>query len=424
MKILITSSTFPARDDDPIPSFVREQAIWLKNHDSSLDIVAHAPHNIYSNTTSGSQPSLHYREIRFHYFWPYTWERLSGRGILPALRANPLLYLQIPFMFVCQFLSLWRLARRERPALLYAHWFTPQAINCALVGKLCDIPFLFTTHASDVSVLAKLPFNKKLIAWVCQRASAYTAVSERTAKKLASCFEQQQWRNCYADKLSIIPMGVDARPSPVSHSIQEQTRQQFMLDQRPILLFIGRLTEKKGVDILLRSFAALPAKTRDSLQLVIAGDGQLKSRLEEDVRNLKLSNVIFTGFVQGETKDGLLSLSALLCLPSIVDSRGDTEGFPVVLMEGLAHGKVILASDATGAEDVLEHGENGFIFRSNSTEQLTSLLQQVIDMDLDRLMVIAKRAQAIANRYHWDNIGKAYYDWIVAADENSMARKH
>src|SRR5690606_27113045 len=128
------------------------------------------------------------------------------------------------------------------------------------------IPFVFTTHASDVSVLKKLPFASRLVRWVCKRARAYTAVSERTANKLRGFFTTEEWKE-YSKKLSIIPMGVDISLPKLSKQELKDVRKKYSLDERPIVLFLGRLAEKKGVTYLLNAWATLPEKLRSNHQL-------------------------------------------------------------------------------------------------------------------------------------------------------------
>lgn len=390
--------------------------IWLKKAEPTLDIVVHAPHNAYSRKLAVRQQHSAFRDVRYHYFWPFRFEILAGgRGILTDMRTHPWLLGVVPFFCVFQFLSLWKLAREEKPDLLYAHWFTPQAISCALVATLTGIPFIFTTHASDVSVLRPLPLSRQLVKWVCTRAGAYTAVSIRTADKLKSFFRQAEWHDAYQHKLTIIPMGVDVGETEINAGAQAHLKAQYALDDRPVVLFLGRLAEKKGVDILLRAFASLPVEIRRGFQLVIAGDGQLRPVLETLAAESGLKDTVFTGFVQGETKTVLLSLATFLCLPSIIDSKGDSEGLPVVLMEGLAIGKVVLASDVTGAENILSHGDNGFLFEHGSVEALAGLLVQLSRMGADRTQQLSRKARLLAQRFHWGRIAAEHLQVMRAA---------
>ena len=151
MRVLVAASTFAANDGDPVPAFVRDQIIALQDIQPDLKVSVLAPHDKRSGTKSFTRHDA-YDEYRFHYFWPFSYEKLAGRGIMPALKANPLNYFLIPPFFLGEFIALHRLTRRIKPDVLYAHWFTPQGIVCRWVGFFTGTPFVFTTHASDVDV--------------------------------------------------------------------------------------------------------------------------------------------------------------------------------------------------------------------------------------------------------------------------------
>ena len=416
MKILVTTSTLPVSRTDEVPAFVKDQAMELKKKYPDLDIVIHAPHNTYSQTDKKIRRNEYYSEVRFHYFWPFRWELLTGRGILPALRQNKLLYFQIPFLFFFQFVSLLFIVRKEKPDLIYAHWFTPQAINAAFVSKITKSPFVFTTHASDVSVLKRLPLSNKLVVWVCKRASAYTAVSGRTAKKLTSFFEAKDWKKNYAGKLSIIPMGVSTVNPETSLRDINRVKEVFGLpDGKQYVLFLGRLSEKKGVRYLLDAFSKLPGSLTRDLHLIIAGDGQLKKTLEQQAKRLDIKNITFTGYVHGVEKNALFTLSDFTCFPSIIDDSGDSEGFPLVLMESLAAGKIVLASDATGGETILIDGKSGFVFREKSIDALTRAITRAIKLDPKAMTDMQKESAKLADQFDWDKIVEKHYNLFKEA---------
>ena len=82
-------------------------------------------------------------------------------------------------------IALFRLVKRENIELIYAHWFFPQAVNAYLVSKLCNIPFVFTSHSSDVRIVERrIPLiGKNIIRKVCREALAISAPS----RKIISC---------------------------------------------------------------------------------------------------------------------------------------------------------------------------------------------------------------------------------------------
>ncbi len=407
VKILIATSTFPVSAQDQVPGFVLDQANALKHVEPSLELLVHAPHNAYSNSAAEDENHSACRVQRYHYFWPYSWERLAGRGILPALKQNRLLYLQIPFFVFFQFLSLLAMTRRQRPDLLYAHWFTPQAITTALVAKITGIPFVFTTHASDVAVLNNVPFSSRLVRQVCRKASAYIAVSDRTAEKLTRFFNGARDQQALLSKLSLIPMGVTTEPPAVAADTRNAVMARYgILADRPSLLFIGRLAEKKGVKYLIQAVASLPTDLRNSFQLIIAGDGQLKSQLQKLTANL--TNVTYTGYVTGEDKWTLIDIASFTCFPSIIDDAGDSEGFPVAIMECLAAGKIVLASDVTGAEAVLAENTAGIVFPQKDANALAAAIQSTLEMGNSERQQLESNARRLAQEFDWETIARRH----------------
>lgn len=399
-KVLVTASTFPAHENDPVAPFVRDQVIAMhKAHpETQFDVLA--PHNAHTATSSHTKHK-DFTEYRFHYFWPFTsLELLTGRSIAPALKQNPLLYLQVPFLLFATIFATWRHIVRHSPDIVYAHWFTPQGIAAAIACTLTGKKFVFTSHSGDVIILKNIPFSRILVKWVCNRASAYTAVSQQTADKLLSMLPSKKK---YRNKLSIIPMGTSISTNYNNVSRNEKTIK---------LLFIGRLVSIKGVDYLLRAIAGL--KEYD-FHLTVAGDGQQRADLEHLADELELSNkVSFVGFVSGATKYNLLNEADIVCIPSV--KEGDnTEGLPVTFMEAAAAGKVIVASDVTGAQEYLTDGKNGFIFRQASVVDLRSKLKEVFDTNIETWNDIGMQAYNLSRVFDWRVVAKRHYEILEKA---------
>ena len=153
MKILINTTTFPNSTDSPVPAFVLDQIKAMHALDNSLEIDVLLPHHSYENPLADTRIRSSHREIRYHYFWPRRFEKLTGRGILPALKENPFRMILIPFHLFFQYRALKALCRENRPDVVYAHWFMSPALISYFACKPFKIPLIFTTHASDVSVL-------------------------------------------------------------------------------------------------------------------------------------------------------------------------------------------------------------------------------------------------------------------------------
>ena len=418
MKIIIATSTFPAHDKDKVPAFVKDQAIELKKAHKELEIIIFTPHNGYVKTWEIDSYNSQFKEVRFSYFWPKKWQLLTGKAIMPALKQNKLFYFQIPFLFIFQYFALKKLVKKEKPDLIYAHWFTPQAINASLVSRTTKTKFMFTTHASDVSILKKIPLGlgKKIVRKVCSGAEAYTAVSDRTAGKLQDFFNKEDWKNNFKNKLSIIPMGIKTNLPKVSSSEVNKIIKEYSIPKnKEYLLFIGRLAEKKGVEYLLNAFAKVDKQKNNNLHLIIAGDGQLYDSLQKQADRLGISNVTFTGYITGLNKDALFTIADYACFPSIIAGSGDSEGFPVAIMEALAAGKIVLSSDTTGAEDIIKTGKSGYIFNQKSSDAIYEAIISAQNLSKKSKSSMRLKARGLAKQFDWKIITKRHYKIIEEA---------
>ncbi len=402
-RILVVASTFPASETDSVPAFVRDQIVAMKKEDASLNFTVLAPHDIRSQTASFTAHE-YYDEYRFHYAWPTSIEKLAGRGIMPALQANPLNYLLIPFLFAGELIALYRLRRVVKPDVLYAHWFTPQAINARVVGAATNTPFVFTTHASDVSVWRKLPLIGPLVVRaIVRKTTAFTAVSRRSMEKLASFFSDNEWERLKG-RARVIPMGVNL-PSATKRPA---------LPTGDDILFVGRLAEKKGVQYLLPAFKQLLENKPDAT-LTIAGDGPWLSRLKSQASELSLTDtqVRFAGYVTGKKRQRLVDSHAVYVVPSIITDDGDAEGLPVSLMEGLAAGKLCVATNESGADDIIADTKDGFLVAQRDSDALAAALLRALNLPTDERRKMAELAYDTAQQFSWPTIARQHIKFLL-----------
>lgn len=402
--VLVVASTFPAHSRDSVPAFVRDQIVAMKAVDPELIFSVLAPHDQRSETKSFAHHDA-YDEYRFHYFWPTRVEQLAGRGIMPALKANPLNYLVIPFLFVGEIIALFRLTHRLKPDVVYAHWFTPQAVTTELVSRLLRVPFVFTTHASDVAVWHKIPlFGGMIVRYVTGRTNRFTAVSRRSMAKLQRFFTDSEWQQ-FESKRSIIPMGT-LLPEPNTTTADPHT-----------ILFIGRLAEKKGVHYLLPAFAELH-RSRRSARLIIVGDGPMRKQLEKQSRELGIEkSVDFIGYTTGDAKQSAIEKAGIYVVPSIITASGDAEGLPVSLMEGLAHGKVCIATPESGADDIITDGYDGFLVPQKNSPALAAALDHAFSLSTYDVQTIADAARETAEQFAWSHIAKRHIDFLFGGPD-------
>jgi glycosyltransferase involved in cell wall biosynthesis len=375
------------------------QVRWLTRAVPGLSAFVLAPHDAGSATRE-TWDGVAIR--RFRYFFPAVLQRLAYPAIWPNLRRWPALALQVPFLLLAEFLATVRWTRRERFDVIYSHWFMPQGVACGIASILTQTPHVFTTHSSDVAVMRRLPFlGPWLVRMLVRRARAITAVSTRSRDIIAGFFPRAEWERLSA-RVAVIPMGVELREwrdLPPGSPTQ--------------LLFVGRLAEKKGVQYLLRAMTMEPLRAVDA-RLVIAGDGPQEGELRARVAASGLEGrVRFAGHVSGQEKHEVFACAGIVVIPSIVTDAGDAEGVPVVLLEALAAGRICVATDASGAPDIVRDGD-AIIVPQKDPAALAVAIARAMRMPDNERQAMSDRARRAAAPYDWDAVARAHAQHLFA----------
>lgn len=405
-------SFYPRDPQDPVPRFVEEQIRFMRQVCPHLDISVLAPHCGPSEKHSLQDGVPVYR---FHYFWPYKFEKLTGSGgIMPALKQNPWRLFQIPTLFFSTFWALLRKTRKLKPDIIYAHWFTPQGLVACAVSLLTGTPFAFTSHSSDVQVWKKVPLiGPALVRFSVSRAESITVVSQRSFEKIKGFYTKhpKSW-NQVARKIKILSMGVDTSHYTQVPRPAASLKAAYGLDESRVILFMGRLVEKKGVGDLISAFIEYH-KANPSSVLVVAGTGPMEKRLKLSAEQSGCSEHIqFPGFISDQRKLDYLSMADRIVLPSIITAEGDAEGLPVVLMEALSMGKLCMATPDSGADDILEDGKNGFLIKPSAPDDILRCLNKIESMSEDDLKTIVESAKSTASKLDWLTIAQEHIQFI------------
>jgi glycosyltransferase involved in cell wall biosynthesis len=174
------------------------------------------------------------------------------------------------------------------------------------------------------------------------------------------------------------------------------------------VLFIGRLTEIKGLDVLLKAIGGL-----EGLHLTVAGDGERRDELEALAEAMSV-NGRFIGRISAAERQQLLSACDIVVIPSRVLGDGRTEGRPVVCLEAMAAGRVVIASRVGGLAETIDDGENGVLFDQNDHRMLKEKLLYILGDDRLRRR-IAQNARRSAAAYDWTRIGAQYSAFLKSA---------
>ena len=146
--------------------------------------------------------------------------------------------------------------------------------------------------------------------------------------------------------------------------------------QKHLVLFVGRLVEKKGLAYLLRAMAEI----QRSATLVVIGDGPLRPRLEALATELGVP-CEFLGTQSASTVQHWLRRARVLCAPSVIASSGDTEGLPIAICEAQAMGVPVVSTLHAGIPEIVVHGETGLLAPERDSQALTQYILRLLEDD-------------------------------------------
>jgi phosphatidylinositol alpha-mannosyltransferase len=191
----------------------------------------------------------------------------------------------------------------------------------------------------------------------------------------------------------IIPNGVD-----VHHYQPEGPRREELLDGKLNIFFVGRLEERKGVGDLIRA-CSIVKKSFHNFRLVIAGPGiRLRYYYQALARSLVGDNVIFTSYVPFNELPQYYRTADIFCAPAT-----GGESFGIVLLEAMASGTPIVATDIAGYASVLTSGKEGLLAKPEDPRSLAEALLTLLN-DRQARLKMGQGGLDTAGKYSWENV--------------------
>jgi glycosyltransferase involved in cell wall biosynthesis len=296
MRVLVLTTSYPRDEDDVAGVFVRDAVEALRSAGVDVEVVSPAT----------------FRDFGIAY----------GDGIPANLRRAPWKVLLLP-AFLASFAAAARRAAVEAD-VVHAHWL-PSGVPALATGK----PFVLQLWGSDVELARRVP---ALFRPVVRRARVVVCASEALADEA---------RSLGARDVRVIPPGV-VIPDSVGPPAEP-----------PHVLFVGRLSEEKGILEFLAATEGIPR--------VIVGDGPLRDRVPEAI-----------GFVAPRQLGPYYERAAVVCVPS------RREGYGMVAREAMAYGRPVVASAVGGLVDAVEAEVTGLLVPSGDVAALRAAVARLM----------------------------------------------
>jgi glycosyltransferase involved in cell wall biosynthesis len=267
-------------------------------------------------------------------------------------------------------------------------------------SKILGIPMVFSFHGAELLLANKFPFVSTILRWLTPEARNVTANSSFTLGLV---------RKIYPGTLTVIPYGLTIEAKPPKPRPEGEI---------PQLLFVGRLDERKGLRYLLEALTLILEQQPVGLRVV--GKGILETEIKSLSHALGLDKVVnFLGFVSKEELADEYASCDIFVLPAIVDSKGDTEGLGIVMIEALAHEKPVIASAVGGISDVIRSGVTGLLVPEKDPYALaTAILKVLADPNLAQQLG-RQGLQDVQVRFGWSRIVPLWQEVFNSALANT-----
>ena len=264
-----------------------------------------------------------------------------------------------------------------------------------------DTVFSFLLHANSVAGIAAVGLGRVrfiqsiqttqreprwhwLVQRVVQRAAERVVVPSASVADVA-----RDWSSIPTEKLVVIPNAIEPDAFPRS-PVPEQDRRPYPIG------FIGRLDPVKRVGPLIIQLGFLNELAAGLVHLHVFGDGPEAESLREVARKAGRDGLVTFHGAVAKPQDALLQIG-LLVLPS------EAEGFGLVLIEAMAAGVPVVATNVAGIRDVVRHGETGLLASSDCGDLALVIRQVILDEGLRRRLIRGGLAE-VRSRFSWENI--------------------
>jgi glycosyltransferase involved in cell wall biosynthesis len=294
--------------------------------------------------------------------------KAAGLAWKLSRRADRPLPIHIIYLFEACVLFSW--LKTEPVEHLHAHFGTNSAEVAMLVHELGGPRWSFTAHGPEEFDKAKFIALPEKI----RRADFVVAVSSFGRSQLFRNVSHEHW-----PKIQVVHCGIEPAFYAAAPDKPGAERR---------LICVGRLCEQKG-QLLLIDAARQLAERGTKCELVLAGDGEMRSELETLIARHKLQNMVrITGWISSaQVRDEILAARALV-LPSFA------EGLPVVIMEAMALRRPVISTFVAGIPELVDPGKHGWLVPAGDAEALASAMQACLDALPEAIAQMGEAARA------------------------------
>ncbi|MCQ2089260.1 MAG: glycosyltransferase [Fibrobacter sp.] len=394
---------YPRFHEDAEVPWLRASVAHLRAAGVEVQVLAPTYKGLKSHEIDGVKVN------RFRYA-PKDWEMLTHEEGAPSKMASKpwLQLLAIPYV-INGFIQCLRLCRKWKPDVIHAHWPFPHAFIALGAAKIFHIPLVLNFHGAELLLIRKKKWVKPFLKFAISQAQAVFANSSFTAGKIKALRNVDVEWSPYGTTLGSCHCEEQGDVAIQSNAIQSHP-----VDGKFKILFVGRHIERKGICYLIEAAKYLP---KDKFEIRIVGVGDLTEKLKKQAQTIATSDeaitgneydgpcdIIFTGKLSPAELENEYRTANVFTLPAIVDSKGDTEGLGVVLIEAMELNLPIVASNVGGIPDVVVDNVSGLLVPEKNPEALADAFKKLAADPTLVANLLAGARKRIQDCFTWDGI--------------------
>ncbi|MFK5892533.1 MAG: glycosyltransferase [Pseudomonadota bacterium] len=358
MKILLITNLFPNSKQPGLAAYNLQQLKSLNRHKNiSVEVIAPVPW--VPSYKWLPEPLLKALDSRI----------LLEHEIIDGINVYHCQYLVIPkilrflhgifFYFGIKKLVKQRQAEKSFDVVLSA-WGWPDVFGSVLICKQLGLPIVANLLGSDIHLYSKISTLRIQMKWAFKQCQHLVCVSKTLSSRLIEIGLPEK-------NMTVLLNGVDHKVFYPREFIESAKKLNLQSGKQRIL-FVGNFYPVKGVDILIKAFS-LVSKEIDNLELMLVGDGQKAEAIKNQIQSLGLEKQVkFVGRQPHDKTPLWFNACDVFCLPS------RSEGCPNVVLEAVACGCIIVASDVGSVYDILENNKNAIVVPNGDIEAMAIAL--------------------------------------------------
>jgi phosphatidylinositol alpha-1,6-mannosyltransferase len=301
--------------------------------------------------------------------------------------------------------TLWQELKHGTRHVLIGH-ILPLGTAAWLLSHFTNFKYTVFLHGNDFNYALHTPRKRWLTKHILNKANQIIVANNYLASQVKIIIDQKQ-----LGKVKVVNPGIDPITLKRNELAIKEIKDQYDLNQKIVLLSIGRLIKRKGVDLTLQALQ-LALKIKSNLVYAIIGQGEEEKNIYQQIKTLGLTDhVIMLGAVDNQKKDLWLQTCDIFVMAAR-DIKDDIEGFGIVYLEAGLAGKPVIAGHSGGVADAVKDNETGLLIDGNNPTEISQAILKLAEYENLRTRLGDQGRQRALKDFNWKNQAQKIYNII------------